>query len=174
MYRSVKGLTGFAQLGVLLAFLGFGFILAGITQLVIAMQIIPAGDSITKDGVLLKALMDPANVAASRIAQVTGTLCLFFIPAYLFSIVSDGVSFRWLGFNKNFTVEQVFLAFFIILLCSFIVHKPLLELPFGFICRLTRLFFPRLFLQPFLGRLACWRFPDCLSRRLGAEIEEQC
>ncbi len=127
MYRSVKGLSGFAQLGVLLAFLGFGFILAGITQLVIAMQIVPAGESITKDGVLMKALLDPANVTASRIAQVTGTLCLFFIPAYLFSIVSDGLSFRWLGFSKYFSAEQVFLAFFIILAAS-ISASPLADI----------------------------------------------
>lgn len=118
MYRSVKGLSGYAQLGVLLAFLGFGFVLAGIAQWVIAMQILPAGESITKDGVLMKALLDPANVTASRIAQVAGTLCLFFIPAYLFSIVSNGFSFRWLGFNKNFNVFQIFIAFFIILAAS--------------------------------------------------------
>ncbi len=138
MYRSVKGLTGFAQLGVLLAFLGFGFILAGLTQLVIAMQIIPAGESITKDGVLLKALMDPANVTASRIAQVTGTLCLFFIPAYLFSIVSNGVSFRWLGFNKNFTIEQVFLAFFIILAAS-ISASPLADISKNIVAHFPKL-----------------------------------
>ncbi len=127
MYRSVKGLSGFAQLGVLLAFMGFGFILAGIAQFAIAMQIVPAGESIMKEGVLMNALLNPENVAAARIAQVIGTLCLFFIPAYLFSIVSDGASFWWLGFNKHFNIRQIFLAFFIILAAS-ISAAPLADI----------------------------------------------
>jgi hypothetical protein len=42
-YRSVKGFSGWGQLGMLLVFLGAGFVLAGGAQLVIGMQLIPAG-----------------------------------------------------------------------------------------------------------------------------------
>lgn len=40
-YRSVKGFTGFAQLGLLIVFLGLGFLLAGGAQFIIGMRLIP-------------------------------------------------------------------------------------------------------------------------------------
>ena len=42
-YRSVKGFTGWAQLGILLVFLGAGFVLAGGVQLLVGFQLSPAG-----------------------------------------------------------------------------------------------------------------------------------
>jgi hypothetical protein len=42
-YKSIKGFSGAGSFGMLLVFLGLGFILAGGVQLVIGMQLIPAG-----------------------------------------------------------------------------------------------------------------------------------
>ena len=127
MYRSVKGLSGFALLGILLAFLGLGFILAGIAQLMIGLQIMPKGASISDADALVNAMLDPRNVTFSRISQVLGTFFLFFIPAILFSLVANGKNLFWLGFNRYFSGSQIVIAFFIILAAS-IAFGPLADM----------------------------------------------
>ena len=80
-YRSVKGFTGLGQLGILLVFVGAGFILAGLSQLLIGMQLIPTAGPIDKMGdEMLKAMMQPENVGYARLSQVLGTFFLFFLP----------------------------------------------------------------------------------------------
>ena len=80
-YKSIKGFTGWGQVGILLVFLGLGVILAGGLQLLIGMQLIPAGTPTVDMGeAMLKALMDPKNVAMARLSQVLGTLFLLCIP----------------------------------------------------------------------------------------------
>ena len=89
-YRSVKGFTGWGQLGMLLVFLGAGFVLTAGIQLVIAMQLIPHGLPLDKMGdAMLKAMMLPENVAYARLSQVLGTFFLFFLPAVLFMLVCE-------------------------------------------------------------------------------------
>ena len=57
-YKSIKGYTGLGQFGILLVFLGLGFILAAGAQLIIAMQLIPEGTGLQEMGdTLIKALM---------------------------------------------------------------------------------------------------------------------
>jgi len=131
-YRSIKGFTGWGQLGILLVFLGGGFILAGIVQLVIAMQVMPANLPVDKMAdALLKSMSDPANVGYARLSQVLGTLCLLFIPAVLYLIVCHGKNPFWLGFNKHINAKQIILGFFLIFLAN-VIANPLADLSKSF------------------------------------------
>lgn len=127
-YRSVKGFTGWGQLGILLIFTGAGLILAGGVQLFIGWQIIPAGVPSDKMAdAMVDALMQPENVGAARLAQVLGTFCIFFIPSVLFMFLCHGKNKFWLGFNKHINAGQVILGFFLIFLAN-IIANPLVEL----------------------------------------------
>lgn len=126
-YRSVKGFTGWGQLGILLIFLGAGFILAAGVQLVIGWQLIPAGlppDKMAE--AMVNAMMLPENVGAARLSQVLGTFFLFFIPSVLFMLVCHGKNTFWLGFNKHINARQILLGFFLIFLAN-IIANPLVE-----------------------------------------------
>ncbi|RYY49228.1 MAG: CPBP family intramembrane metalloprotease [Chitinophagaceae bacterium] len=114
-YKTVKGFSGPAALGMLLVFLGLGFILAGGAQLVIAMKMVPEGTSMTNMAdVLVKSMLDPKNIAWARLSQVLGTLFLLFIPAILYSLVVNGKNPFWLGFSKYITPRQILIGFGII------------------------------------------------------------
>lgn len=127
-YRSVKGFTGFGQLGILLLFLGAGFILAGAAQLIIGMQLVPSGLPFDKMGEeMIKAMMKPENVGYTRLSQVLGTFLLLFIPAILYLIVCHGKNTFWLGFNKHINPWQIILGFFLIFLAN-VIAQPLAEL----------------------------------------------
>ncbi|MCC7378279.1 MAG: CPBP family intramembrane metalloprotease [Chitinophagaceae bacterium] len=127
-YRSVKGFTCWGQLGILLVFLGAGFILAAITQLVIVMQILPAGVSMNKmSDEMMKVMLKPENVGYARLSQVVGTFFLLFIPAILYMLVCHGKNKFWLGFNKHINAAQIVLGFFLIFLAN-VVANPLAEL----------------------------------------------
>lgn len=126
-YKSVKGFGGWAQLGFLFAFLGLGFILAGGVQLVLTMQIMPPGKSISDSDEMMKAMLAPENVGMARTIQVLGTLALLFIPAVLWSIVSNGKNLFWLGFNKYINGFQLLLGFMLIFTAA-IAASPLADL----------------------------------------------
>ncbi|MBK7557478.1 MAG: hypothetical protein IPI54_03865 [Chitinophagaceae bacterium] len=114
-YRSVKGYTGWGQLGILLVFLGAGFILAAGVQLIIGFQLIPSTLPPDKMGdAMIKAMMLPENVTAARLSQVLGTFCLLFLPALFFQFICNGKNKFWLGFNKHINPAQIILGFFII------------------------------------------------------------
>lgn len=127
-YRSVKGFTGWAQLGILLIFLGAGFILAALVQAVIGSTLVPSGMPYDKTlEAIVEAFTKPENVNASRLAQVLGTFCIFFVPAVLFLLVCHGKNKFWLGFNKFINSRQIILGFFLIFLAN-IIANPLAEL----------------------------------------------
>lgn len=127
-YRSVKGFTGTSQIGLLMVFLGLGFILAGAAQFLISLMYVPAGTSMTDFAdAMLKAMKDPANVGYARLSQVIGTLCLLCIPAWLFSRVVNGPKLFWLGFNRYVNIRQVLIGFLIIF-CANILAGPLADL----------------------------------------------
>ncbi|MEO7306504.1 MAG: CPBP family intramembrane glutamic endopeptidase [Ferruginibacter sp.] len=127
-YRSVKGFTGWGQLGILFAFLGAGFILAGVIQYFIGLQMIPKGVPMEKMGEeMLKAMMLPENVGYARLSQVLSTLCLFFIPAVAWMFVCHGKNKFWLGFNKHINARQIVLGFFLIFLAN-VIANPLADL----------------------------------------------
>ena len=127
-YKSIKGYSGLGQFGILLVFLGLGFILAGGAQLLIAFQLIPAGTGLQDMGdALIKALMLPENIGYARFAQVLGTFLLLFVPALLYSLVTNGRNPFWLGFNKYINSYQVLIGFMIIFAAN-LMASPLAEL----------------------------------------------
>src|SRR5690606_20363547 len=76
-YKTVKGFSGLAQIGILFIFLGLGFVLAGLSQFLIGMNMVPA-DTATEaiPTALLKAMKQPENINTVRILQVTSTFFL--------------------------------------------------------------------------------------------------
>lgn len=114
-YKTVKGFSGAAQLGILLVFLGLGFILAGLAQFIIGMQMLPEGTSIAAmPQALVKAMMDPKHVNTVRVLQVVSTFFLLFLPAVLCSLVTNGRKKFWLGFNPYIHIKQVLVGFLLI------------------------------------------------------------
>ncbi len=127
-YRSIKGFTGAAQLGFLFLFVGLGFLLAGGVQLIIGLKMVPAGTPMDKlPDLMLDAMKDPKNVFYARVAQVSGTFCLLFIPAVLYSWITNGKNKFWLGFNPYLNVYQVLLGFLIMFTAN-IMAAPLQEI----------------------------------------------
>ncbi|WP_255154404.1 CPBP family intramembrane glutamic endopeptidase [Ferruginibacter sp. HRS2-29] len=118
-YKSVKGFTGLGQLGVLFVFLGAGFILTMVVQMIIGMYVTPAGTSFEQMTQTLQAtMMKPENIGALRLSQVLGTFTFFFLSALGYSLVTNGKSLFWLGFSKYFNIGQVLIAFGIIYAAS--------------------------------------------------------
>ncbi|MFT3909126.1 MAG: CPBP family intramembrane metalloprotease [Ferruginibacter sp.] len=127
-YKSIKGYSGLAQLGFLFVFLGLGFILAGIAQFSIGFKMVAPGTPMEKMGeAMLAALKDPKNVFYSRLAQVCGTFFMLFIPAVLFSWISNGKNKFWLGFNPYVNIFQIALGFLIMFTAN-IMAAPLAEM----------------------------------------------
>ena len=126
-YRSIKGLTGPAQLAIFGGFVFAGMILAGLAQVAIGLMLIPGGIT-SADGAkqLMDELMDPKNVNAMRLAQAIGTVFIMFLPSVLYSYISHGPSSWWLGFNKYLNWKQVALAFALIFLAN-VVAGPLAD-----------------------------------------------
>ena len=126
-YRSVKGMNGWGQLGILLVFFGAGFILAGLVEIVIGWTLVPSGLPFDKKlEAIIKALMQPEHINAARLAQVLSTFCVFFLPAVLFLWVCHGKDKFWLGFNKHINAGQITLGFFLIFLAN-IIANPLAD-----------------------------------------------
>jgi uncharacterized protein len=113
-YRSIKGFTGFGQMGFLFAFLGLGVVLATAAQSFFAMQMLPSGAKLTDTTAVLKAMALPQNVGLARASQVIGTMLLLFLPAALWSFATHGKNPFWLGFNKHINIFQIMLGFMII------------------------------------------------------------
>ncbi|MEP7237827.1 MAG: CPBP family intramembrane glutamic endopeptidase [Ferruginibacter sp.] len=127
-YRSVKGFTGWGQLGILVVFLGAGFILTAGIQFLILFQLIPSGLPPDKMAdAMTKVMALPENVGAVRLAQVLGTFSLLFLPAVLFLLICHGKNKFWLGFNKHINAGQIVLGFFLIFLAN-IIANPLADL----------------------------------------------
>lgn len=127
-YKSVKGFSGFGQFGILLLFIGLGLILTSIAQLIIFSYIIPSGLTSTDlEKNVMSALLKPENVFYARLAQVSGTFFLMFIPAVLYSWVVNGKNPLWLGFSKYVNAKQIALGFLFMFLASMLA-SPLSDL----------------------------------------------
>lgn len=126
-YSSVKGHTGWGQLGILLLFTGLGIILAAITQYLIGSQLVSSGiPAAEKADAMLKALMSPENVSYARVSQVLGTFFIMCVPALLYLWVCHGKNAFWLGFNRYINYKQVLIGFFLIFLAN-LVAAPLAD-----------------------------------------------
>ncbi|GAC1429769.1 MAG: CPBP family intramembrane metalloprotease [Chitinophagaceae bacterium] len=112
-------------MGVLIAFVGVGLILAGIAQLIIGLSLVDPHLSFQqKLDPMLKALMKPENNFYLQLSQVVGTFFLMFIPAILYMWVCHGNNKLWLGFSPRINTVQVLLVFSIIM-CATFAAEPL-------------------------------------------------
>lgn len=126
-YKSVKGFSGWGQLGVLFGFIGVGFILTAIAQLVIGLQLVDANLSFQqKAEAMLKALLDPKNNFYLQLSQVIGTFLLMFLPAVIYMRICHGKNALWLGFSPRINALQVMLGF-LIMLCANLVAGPVAD-----------------------------------------------
>jgi uncharacterized protein len=119
-YKSVKGFSGWGQLGILAAFTGMGFVLAGFIQVYFANKALgpstlPFEQKINA-GVM--ALLQPGNENYAQQAQIFGTMALMLIPSLAFIFICHR-SFFWAGFSKRFNPAQIILAFFIIFTANY-------------------------------------------------------
>ncbi len=119
-YKSVKGFTGWGQLGILTLFTGIGFILAGFIQMYIAGKALgpsalPFQEKVDAG---IKALMKPGNENYAQQAQIFGTLALLFIPSLAFILICHK-NFFWAGFSRRFSFVQIIIAFFLIFVANY-------------------------------------------------------
>ncbi len=127
-YRSVKGYTGWGQIGFLLLFTGLGLIVASVIQLIIGFSLVPAGTKMNDIAVeMMKAMGNPKHVNTLRILQVISTFLMMGIPAYLFLRLCHSKHWLWLGFSRHFTPAQVLVGF-VLLFCANLVAQPLADL----------------------------------------------
>ena len=127
-YKSIKGYTGAAQLGILLAFVGAGLLLAGAVQMYFgykamgttSVPLAQLGDE------MLKALFKPENAVYMQLSQILGTFFLMFVPAVGFVLLCHQ-KMSWAGFNKHFNFFQIGLAFLIIL-CATLFANPFADI----------------------------------------------
>lgn len=127
-YKSNKGLTGWAQVGLLLLLTGVGMMLGGLIQLVMAYILVPANTPYEKMAdAFLRVMKDPNHVNTIRWMQFISTFFLFLLPAYIFSRVANGKEWIWMGFSKYINLHQIMLGFLIIFTAS-ILGGPLQQL----------------------------------------------
>ncbi len=127
-YRSVKGYTGWGQIGFLLLFTGLGVLVASVVQLIIGFSLVPAGTKMNDIAAeMMKAMGNPKHVNTLRLLQVASTLLMMGIPAYLFLRLCHSKHWLWLGFSKHFTPAQVVVGF-VLLFCANLVAQPLADL----------------------------------------------
>ena len=127
-YRSVKGYTGWGQIGFLLLFTGLGLIVAAVIQLIIGFSLVPegtSGNNITSE--MMKAMINPKHVNTLRVLQVLSTFLMMGLPAYFFLRLCHSKHWLWLGFSKHFTPAQVVVGF-VLLFCANLVAQPLGDL----------------------------------------------
>lgn len=119
-YKSTKGYTGWAQVAILLLFLGIGIFIASFFQLYIGnlamgATIVPAGQ---KGQAMITAMMLPANVNYAQLAQVVGTFFILFFPSIAYVLICHGKLF-WAGFSRHLNLYQLVLGFLIMSCTSF-------------------------------------------------------
>jgi len=114
-YKSNKGFTGISQLGIFIACMGTGLILMSLCQLIIRQFMVPSGTALGgMEAFLEKAIKDPAYSGLIILMQFFGAFFIFFVPAILFSGISNGWNKFWLGFNKYLNPIQILIGFIII------------------------------------------------------------
>ncbi len=118
-YKSVKGFSGWAQLGILLGFAGLGMLLAGLIQIYFANKALGPNTLPIQEKAeaMVRALMKPENAVYAQLSQILGTFFLLFIPSVAYIFICHR-KFFWAGFNKYFSISQVAIAFFIMLCAS--------------------------------------------------------
>jgi membrane protease YdiL (CAAX protease family) len=138
-YRSIKGFSIWAQIGLLIGLLGAGLIFAGIGQ---AMVLAMMGEVNLMEGLstekLMDALLKPENTFYVRLMNAVGTFFIMCLPALAFTYLVNGKNLFWLGFNKWFGFPQLLIGAALIFLTN------LLAVPFMEITKSITAHFPSL------------------------------
>ena len=113
-YKSNKGMTGWAQLGLLFVLVGAGLVFGTLIQVIVSLGMLPEVTSIKNtQSTLLKAMQDPKNTNTFRWLQFISTFFIFFIPSYVYSRMANGKEWIWMGFSKYINLHQGLLGFLI-------------------------------------------------------------
>lgn len=97
-----------SQLALLLLLLGGALLIAGIVQFIIGITLIEKNVPIDKWGeAMMTALNNPKNANAMRWMQLLSAFVMFFLPAFLWSIIISKNAFKYLGFNAIINAKQI-------------------------------------------------------------------
>ncbi len=102
---SRQGVTYAAGFFILFGLMGAGLIVGSLAGAGIWVAMTGQGFSTMQKGML-----DPANVQAVRMLQLVSTFFIFFVPAYIASLILHRKPLRFLGFNRYFTWRELGLA----------------------------------------------------------------
>jgi len=93
------------QLGILIGLLGVALIIGSLIA-----GIVFVGLTHTSFFDLEKAMANPAYANASKIAQLIGSIVIFFVPAFFYARIVNKNPFKQLGFNKHISIKQIFIV----------------------------------------------------------------
>ena len=116
-HLATKRFNHWSQLGILTAFLGVGFILAGIASFIPVMGKLNL-DSLKSGSQeqIMNDFLKPENANALRWMQFLSTLFLFFVPPVIYALICHKKPFLHLGYRKELNIQQVLLVIFIMLM----------------------------------------------------------
>ena len=114
-YRvSSRGISPFGQLGILIALLGAGLILASVVSVII----IKLALNVPLSG-LAAAILDPKNIQVARFVQFVSTLFLFAMPAFVFAAIAERRPVYYLGFSTHSNARQFYLVLLLVIAALF-------------------------------------------------------
>ena len=126
-----------SQLAILLGLVGFGFIVSGLITVAIGIKAV-GGDmaaAMKNPEAIQAALLNPANAGYAQTAQIAGTFFMMFVPSLAFILICHK-KLLWAGFSKYFSLQQILVGFFIMLLANYmagpfeeITKKALVHFP---------------------------------------------
>lgn len=109
------------QFGILLGFIGLGFIVAAFIQLGVGYSLMEKNVPMQKWGeAIIKAMMKPENINVTRWLQIISAAVMFLLPVLFTTMIISKKPVPYMGFNAIATKNQVFtvvgIAFLAILL----------------------------------------------------------
>ena len=114
-YRiSSRGVSPFGQLGILLALLGAGLILASLISVIIIKLALGAPLS-----GMAAAILDPKNIQVARFVQFASTFFLFAIPAFVFAAIIERRPVQYLGFSTHSNARQFYIVLLLVIAALF-------------------------------------------------------
>jgi len=120
--RNSRNISFPAQLGILLALIGGGLIIGSIIA-AIAWIVMTGRPILAMAGDMLK----PQYYNAVMVIQAISTFFMFFIPVYIFALICYRKPAKFMGFNTNINLKQIFLILGILIL-TFPLSGALAEL----------------------------------------------
>ena len=111
---SSRGVSPFGQLGILLALLGAGLILASLISVIIIK--LALGGPLSG---MAAAILDPKNIQVARFVQFASTFFLFAIPAFVFAAIIERRPVQYLGFSTHSNARQFYIVLLLVIAALF-------------------------------------------------------